>query len=103
MNAITTAVSGLNAAVAQLNVSASNIAGASDSGLDGSSTDAVSAGTTASAPPITPAPAQLSTGIGGDLGSALVSQMDALTQFKANLSVLKTSDEMTKSLLDLKA
>ena len=103
MSAITTAVSGLNAAVAKLNVSASTIANTSDEVAGDEATGAGAASSAASAPAIAPAPAQLLAGGGGDLGTALLGQMDALTQFKANLSVLKTSDEMTKSLLDLKA
>jgi flagellar hook protein FlgE len=40
---------------------------------------------------------------GNDLVSDFVEQIDARTAFAASISVIKTADEMTGRLLDLKA
>ncbi|MDI7773837.1 flagellar basal body rod protein [Asticcacaulis sp. EMRT-3] len=40
---------------------------------------------------------------GGDILSDLVDQIQSRTAFQASLSVVKTADQMTGSLLDIKA
>jgi flagellar basal body rod protein FlgC len=102
--------SGMQAAVARLDVAASNIASSVEDNLmpDGGS-------------PITQArpyaPQQLvqfslagggvgfqaAPTAGGDLALDLVTQMLALEQFKANAEVFQTGEEAMKSLLSLKA
>ena len=133
MNLFGIASSGMAAATAQLNVSASNVA---NMGSEGPLTPA------GGAPAATPAyqPLQLvqfglagggvgtqvqptkqgqqsaydpsspfanSDGLVGtpavDLGQEMANQMMALTQFKANVRVLEVGDETTKTLLDMKA
>jgi flagellar basal body rod protein FlgC len=109
MDLFAIAASGMQAAVARLDVSASNIAaGAEDT--------AVSASTNGK--PAQPAQSQqliqfplpdggvgVQTAPGGsdDLGLDLVTQMMALDQFKANAEVFQTGEEAMKSLLSIKA
>ncbi len=112
MNLFAIATSGRQAATARLNVSASNAADidpSSDSGFGGQASPV---------PPARPSqPQQLvqfsfaDGGVGvqvrptsvDDLGLDLVSQMQALDQFKANVKVFETGDQAMRSLLDLKA
>jgi flagellar hook protein FlgE len=74
----TTALSGLMAATARLNASAARIA---NSG--------------------TPGPAPATSDV--DLVAEQVEMITARTAFAANLSVLKTADEMERTMLDMKA
>lgn len=55
--------------------------------------------TTDSAKPNTPSP----NGIGGDLTTDVVNQIQSQTAFQASISVIKTADQMTGRLLDIKA
>ena len=103
MSAITSAVSGMSAAVSQLNLSAASIANADNANTAESNKASASA---AAPPPARPAyaPVQLSSvPTGSDFSSQTVSQIDAVTQFKANLKTVQTSNEMFKSLLSVSA
>ena len=111
MDLFAIAESGMQAAVARLDVSASNIA-------TGAEETPVSATNQALASPAQPAQSsqliQFSLADGGvgvqtlsggseDLGLDLVTQMMALAQFKANAQVFQTGEEAMRSLLSLKA
>jgi hypothetical protein len=109
MNVFAIATSGMQAAVAGLEVSADNIAGsAEDSPMipDGGSTVApphaahqlVQFSLADGGVGVQVAPAS-----GDDLGLDLVTQMMALDQFKANAQVFQTGEEAMKTLLNLKA
>lgn len=92
------ALSGMNAAQAQLNVSANNVANAQTQGYQrqalqqsakadgGVSTQVVSAGTS-----------------GPAMEADLVGQLQAKNAFLANLAVFKTSNSIAGALLDQKA
>lgn len=49
------------------------------------------------------ASAQRPVGPDADLGREVVEQVQAKTDFKANLAVIRTADEMTGTLLDMLA
>ena len=73
MNAITTAQYGLFAAGQRLSASAERVSRMGDPNSD------------------------------VDLGSEAVEQLSAKTEFKANLAVIRTADDMTQALLDILA
>ena len=130
----TNAVSGMNAAVRRLEVSASNVANARSTGalpdangtvpagaprayvpLDLVQTDVAgggtqatitraSAGTSASYDPTAPFANQdgLVASPNVDLAQEMISQLVAKYSFEANARVLKASDEMSKTVLDMK-
>ena len=113
MGVLAIATSGMQAAVARLDVSASNIANSpleSAMPADGGHTAPI-----APAQPYAPQQVvqfpladggvgvQVQSQSGDDLGLDLVTQMMALAQFKANAEVFQTGEEAMKSLLSLKA
>jgi flagellar basal body rod protein FlgC len=111
MDVLAIAASGMQAAVARLEVSASNIA------ASGEETAMITNGQSgASAPAPIPMQqlvqfslpdggvgVQVGQASGEDLGLDLVTQMMALDQFKANAQVFQTGEEAMKTLLNLKA
>ena len=113
MDVFAIATSGMQAAVARLDVSASNIVNSpleSAMSADGGHTAPI----TAAAPYVPQQVVQFPLADGGvgvqtqaqsgdDLGLDLVTQMMALEQFKANASVFQTGEDAMKSLLSLKA
>jgi len=73
------ALQGLQQAEVQLETAASRIASAGSASPDGANLDVV------------------------DLSAEMVALMSAQNQFEANLSTLKTADQMQKMLVDIKA
>jgi flagellar basal-body rod protein FlgC len=105
------AVSGLSAAAARLTRSAQNVANVNTNGympVSPITQPQTSGGVTtknASSPPF---PTYNSSGqtlgaSGTDLAQETVEQIGAMNAFKANLAVIKTEDEMQRTLLDIKA
>jgi flagellar hook protein FlgE len=108
MDLFAIATSGMQAAVASLDVSASNIAQDAQEATVGASSKA------AAKPAQSTQLLQFSLADGGvgfqtaqgggnDLGLDLVTQMMALDQFKANAQVFQTGEDAMRTLLNLKA
>jgi flagellar basal-body rod protein FlgC len=105
------AYSGLKAASTRLQVSAHNVANSNTDGFDPQRVDqtALRAGGTlaqVSQPdgnnPVYMRDGSITEASNTDLVSETVDQMQASNSFKANLAVLRTSDEMVGSLFDRK-
>jgi flagellar basal body rod protein FlgC len=84
--AAATARSGLLASIARLNAGASKIAGGSTAGARPEIAAPLAGGARVDQPV--------------DLAEEAVGILEAALLFKANLAVLKTADEMTKTMLD---
>lgn len=99
MNALPSiALSGINAAQTRLNASANNIANMNTAGFR---RDEVSA--TAAAGGGVEVTVAKSETVGTNLVQDVVEQKLAVLEFKANVQVLKTADQMLGTLLDEKA
>ncbi len=99
MNALPSiALSGLNAAQTRLNASANNIA---NMNTEGFRRDEVSA-TAAAGGGVEVSVAKADT-VGTNLVQDVVEQKLAVLEFKANVQVLRTADQMVGTLLDEKA
>ncbi len=98
MSTITTALSGLNAASLRLDTHANNIANSLTPGYQRQTVvqQALPGGGVAASVARAEAP-------GESLANDLVGQISASYDYKANLKVVKTQDELMGSLLDLKA
>jgi len=110
MDVFAIATSGMQAAVAKLDVAASNIANSGDDAPMSATQPAASA-----AKPFQPQQASLfsladgGVGVqtapapGDDMGLDLVTQMMAIDQFKASANVFQTGEDAMKALLSIKA
>lgn len=98
MNTIATALSGMNAASLRLDTSANNVANSLTPGYKRQSTvqQATPGGGVSAS--VTQADSA-----GESLAEDLVTQIDASTQYTANLKVVQMQDRMLGALLDLRA
>jgi flagellar basal body rod protein FlgC len=112
MDVFAISTSGMQAAVASLDVAASNVANSQDNlapGGGGQGTPVTAAQPHASQQLVQFPLADGGVGFqtvpagGDDLGLDMVTQMMAVEQFKANVAVFQTGEEAMKSLLSLKA
>ena len=92
MNAIGISLSGIQSSLARFDASAARVASASANPLmpDPAASSAAQAG-------VTPAPRQAASDI--DIASEMIEQLTAKLTYDANLSVLKTADEMQQSII----
>jgi len=104
MNAISSATSGMLAAVARLDVSAENTANSQAQGGVSVLVQARSPGAEPTFLPYSPFADGAGMVATPDVNPAQesVDQMDALNQFKANLATVQTADDLLKAILDLK-
>lgn len=90
MQAIGLSLSGIQASLARFDASAARVASASASASPTTPDPAPQGG-------VTPAPRQSATDI--DIASEMIEQLTAKLTYDANLSVLRTADEMQQSII----